>query len=907
VALKFLSDEMAKHPQALERFEREARAASALNHPNIATVYDVGTHEGRPYLVMELVEGQPLDAKLRERRLDTGTLLDIAIQTADALDAAHAKGIVHRDVKPGNLFITARGQVKVLDFGLAKLAERAADDAGAAGSFSAGPTVDDVLTSPGVAVGTVSYMSPEQARGEELDARSDIFSLGCVIYEMAAGRRPFEGKTPAVVFHAILERDPAPVREANSGVPAKLEEIVAKSLEKDREMRYQTAAELRADLKRLKRDIELGRATSAAVPAAASAGEPTPTPPSTPAWGTLTGGAARRAAKQVPERGRNRRPLVIGLALFWAVVLAVALLIYRGGAKVQQLAVTGGGGGGAAPFSSLSVTRLTTTQNVVEAAISRDGKYLAYITISKSGQAGISIRQISTRSTVELVAPQDAELGSLAFSPDGSFVYYAQVKGSGRRANYYQIPSLGGSPRLVAANVGSDLALSFDGNKIAYGGSLPGEEKAAMLVAGIGEKPQAPRAVGKDLNVSGFSDPAWSPDGRTLAVVETRSDPSGSLAHVLTIDVSSGEAKELGTKRWRSSRGGLAWLPDGSGLLTNMQDHSGAAAQVWFVSFPDGNARQVTSDLLIHRGPLSVSGDGKSFVGIQSDATSNLWIAPRGEDKNARQITTGLDGTGGVVWTVDGKLVYVSLVTDSYQIWMTDAQGTKPRQLTSDPKYHVSPTVCRRVERAYYISDASGSQQLWSVGFEDGQVRQETNGETQFYDADCSPDGSWFAGVSAPKGSPVLAGHAGKLTRLDRESGKMSTLFDGEASLPKIAPDGKHVAFFYPQTNVHGDPAAVRVGIVSPVGGRMEKSVQLPPSAFKVFAWMPDGHGVAYVDHQGNAFNVWAQPLDGGKPKQLTHFTEGLIWNMAWSRDGKRLALARGNFTSDAVMYTSAK
>src|SRR5712692_6239378 len=206
VAVKFLSEELARNPQALERFERESRAASALNHPNIATVYDVGVHEGRPFLVMELLEGQPLSDRIHGRPLATSALLDLVIQMADALDVAHAKGIVHRDIKPGNIFLTARGQIKILDFGLAKLAP--AKRAGGAGGASAMPTaatMDELLTSPGVAIGTVAYMSPEQARGDELDARTDLFSLGAVLYEMATGQRAFPGKSSAVIFNAILE------------------------------------------------------------------------------------------------------------------------------------------------------------------------------------------------------------------------------------------------------------------------------------------------------------------------------------------------------------------------------------------------------------------------------------------------------------------------------------------------------------------------------------------------------------------------------------------------------------------------------------------------------------------------------------------------------------------------------
>jgi serine/threonine protein kinase len=491
VALKFLSEQQAEDRQALERFQREARTASELNHPHICTLYDIGAHGGRPFLVMELLEGRTLKQHLSGKPLPTDELLELGIQIADALDAAHVKGIVHRDIKPANLFVTRRGQAKVLDFGLAKLV---------AGRRPAGvapaPLTEDEegpLSSPGTVLGTVAYMSPEQARGQDLDARTDLFSFGVVLYEMAAGRRPFEGKTSAILFDAILNQTPTPPRQLNPGLPLELEHVIDKALEKDREVRCQTAAELRADLKRFKRDLDSGRTRAASTTATAIA---------------------------APPQRQGGRWQIIALAVMSVLLLvAVAFLAYHGlqpagtpdqADRKDQSAPT-------SPAPQRRLTQVTFGAGLqAEPTWSPKGDFLAYSS-DRGGNFDIWVQQVGSGEPFLQLTKESGHNWQPSWSPDGKYIAFRSERGGG---GIFVVPALGGGPARRISPFGFRPRWSPDGSQILFQSEvLPqSAQKMKLYVTALDGGP--PRELAPELRMRRWL--AWHPDGKHITCLAFR-------------------------------------------------------------------------------------------------------------------------------------------------------------------------------------------------------------------------------------------------------------------------------------------------------------------------------------------------------------------------------------------------
>ena len=441
VAVKVLPPEVASSPHALERFQREARAASALNHPNICTIYDVGTGDAGdlPFIAMELLDGETLQRRLTRGPLELVQLVDFGVAVVDALDAAHARGIIHRDIKPANIFLTSRGP-KILDFGLAKTGPTPS-----AAGVSEQPTLSSgaLLTDPGSTVGTVAYMSPEQLRGEPIDLRTDLFSVGLVLYEMATGAPAFTGPTSAVVSAAILHKEPRPPRQVRPDLPVRLEDIILKSLEKDRDVRCQTAAELRADLKRLKREVVPDTAHDIGGPAASG-----PRTARSQDSAAVSVEASSDAQMVAALASRHRGGLAAGTIVVLAIAVGIYGLMYR-----STPPDTASQGATAPAIADLTIAQLTTSGNAEHPAISPDGKYVVYIQRDGADRS-LWIRQTTTASNVQIVRPERGVLLCCAtMTPDGSFVDFVRYVPGESLPALWRVPFLGGTPRKFIDDV----------------------------------------------------------------------------------------------------------------------------------------------------------------------------------------------------------------------------------------------------------------------------------------------------------------------------------------------------------------------------------------------------------------------------------------------------------------------
>jgi eukaryotic-like serine/threonine-protein kinase len=859
VALKFLPPELEKDAQALDRLQREARAASALNHPNICTIYEVNEHEGRHFIVMELLEGKPLDQAIAGRALPAGQVLELAIQLADALDVAHSKRILHRDIKPANIFLTVRGQAKILDFGLAKVAgKRIAEPVGA------GVTLDSAhLTSPGSTVGTVAYMSPEQALGEELDPRSDLFSFGSVIYEMATGTLPFIGATTAGVFDSILHKPPVSILQLNPALPPELERIVFKLLEKDRDLRYQSAAELRADLKRLKRDRDSGSA--AYIPAASS--------------------QRVMAAQAAPARSRTGIGVValVGIAVLAAAGLGVYVLLHRSRPV---------------PFQTMNISKLTDSGNAFMAAISPDGKYVSHVVV-EAGQQSLWMRHVPTNSVTQIVPPAETRYVGVSFSPDANYIYCVRrEKDRPGVGLLYQIPVLGGTPRLILTDLDSSISFSPDGRRFAFARDSSATN-TSLLMAADADGSHEQKVAALSLPATFEGNPSWSPDGKTLAIMEFFGNKSGGeIAHFVAVDVATGRVTEMAPLGRVGEVYGSAWLPDGSGILVSSNGPpTNWNTQVSLVSYPGGEFRRVTNDLNRYSQSLAATTrDGRSLVTVAYEFSNNAWVMPAsGASAQAVKISSGKSDASSIDWTSDGRILSSTAGSQGFEFDLRNADGSGKTVIATDSAPIFKPAACgdgRYVVFAGYRSVEGVN--IWRMDTNGGNMKQITTGAYNQTPV-CSPDGQWVVYETLNKDGQVLM-------KVSIDGGPAVNVSNRVGQGAAVSSDGERIAFQGQEgSGVNARPTWL---VIPKNGGAPLYSLTADPRATARLRFTPDGKSLAYCVNDRGVSNLWAQPLSGGPPRQLTDFKSDQIFDFAWSRDGKSLALSRGLVTNDVVLLT---
>jgi serine/threonine protein kinase/Tol biopolymer transport system component len=890
VALKFLPPKLSDDQNALDRFLLEARTASALNHPNICTIYAVEKVGDQSFIAMELLEGETLYHQLNMGALTVDRLLDWGMQLADALDAAHAKGIIHRDVKPANIFLTKRGAVKVLDFGLAKLAhpEMALETVGATTQDSPSPAH---LTSPGATVGTIAYMSPEQARGLELDTRSDLFSLGTVIYQMATGRLPFAGNTSAVIFHAILELEPVPAQQLNPGLPPKLGEIIEKALEKDRELRYQSAADLRGDLRRLKRDVESGRkpgpspvslgsgSNSASASGSGSVSSVEATAAGTPGLpAAVVAARPSQSSAVVAAAGRHKVETGVFAILGFVVLLAAGYGVYSLVARKQARA-----------FENFSVTKVTESGDAVDAQLSPDGKYILSLVRDKAnkGLASLSLRNVPTNSMTQVEPPAEVWYNGLRFSPDGNYFYFVRSDPGNSFLKYlYRAPLLGGTPEKLAADVDSNVTFSPDGRKLAFiRDDNPEPGKYQLIVRSVDTGGETVLAGGPSNQE--LYNPAWSPDGKTImcSVVQPGEADSGLMA----VDASTGKQR-----LFLSSDDVLAlpaWTPDGSGLLVLDSDQASnsARSQIAFVSYPEGKLEPLTRDTNNYF-DLSVASSGRELATVLSEERWNLFVMPAASEGSDVRMVHSANPFTNFTWTHDGRLIYDK---DSTLNWINPDSGAKGVMTPASDASSGDPWECSNGR--YTLFDrrprsGKAGRTVWRADADGGNLKQLSNGKRDSYPV-CSPDGQWVYYVD---------GSTEQIMRVAIDGGSAQKVAD----LPflqtfDMSPDGGTIVFAAVD---HAAGHEVKLALVATDTGKVRQALKFERGPTAVIRFSRDGKAIVYAFHENGVENLWQQPLDGSPGKQLTSFTSERILDFHWSFDGSKLAMVRGHNDSDVVL-----
>jgi len=855
IALKILTPQFENDFERINRFKKEARAVSALNHPNIITIYAIEETETGNFIATEFIDGLTLRERIAERPISWQEAVKIAIQITGALKTAHSVGIIHRDIKPANIMIRRDGIVKVLDFGLAKLT---------------GPNSGDFETrehtAPNRLMGTINYMSPEQVLGESVDARTDIFSFGVVLYEMLSGVMPFAGASDAAIYNATINKVQPSLREANDQIPVELDHIVRCAMEKNCAERYQSFSELRADLKNILRESQTDSFDNAAT--------------------KISTRPIKTTELAVSKPRRSTLWLIAPL-----LILLLAVVAYWQYFHVQSSAVS--------HFQSIKLDVLTAHGLATSVAISPDGKYIAYAK-NEDGKESLWLRQTASAGDTQIVPPTQTKYDFLTFSRDGNFLYFVGSEGLGQPSSLFQITTLGRNQRKLTTGVDSQISFSPDGTQIAF--IRVSEGNNSIIIASEQGGNERILVTRQDPKVFGDAI-SWSPDGKLIAA-PTLTRGATYAGGMAVIDVASGKETPIPLKEEKLLRiSQLAWTSDGKGLIyLPYAADMGQRYQIRYAAYPSGDVQNVTNDLSSYE-DFSLTADSQTMVAIQREYSMGIWLTQPDDFSNTVGInskTAADDGERGVAWTKDGKLVFVSSEGGAQNIWRMDADGSNPKPLTKNYRMgKLLPSLSVGGEAITYMSRAVDpatnelipGNTFFQMDSEGQNVRQVVaRSDAAFVAASANAD--WVVYTSRASGKS-------RIWKVPLKGGDPVQLTDMDSSSPVISRDGKSVAYFIREK---GKP--LKLGIVSIDGGTPLKTFELPDTTnFQPgLAWNKSGKGLLFVDTLGTTSNIWTQPIDGSKPTPLTAFKEFQIAAFALNSEGNRLAIARGSRNRDVVL-----